>query len=130
MVVDDEYYVRLGIRETIDWGSYGVELVCEAEDGRKGFELALRFLPDIIITDIKMPGIDGLEFMEKCREAGIQSQFIVLSAHEEFSYAKTALKYGASDYLIKPIHNDQMIEAVLRQGERRRFNKSKSPQLL
>ena len=118
MVVDDEYYVRLGIRETIDWGSYGVELVCEAEDGRKGFELALRFLPDIIITDIKMPGIDGLEFVEKCREAGIQSQFIVLSAHEEFSYAKTALKYGASDYLIKPIHNDQMIEAVIKAGKK------------
>jgi len=102
----------------IDWSSYGVELVCEAEDGRKGFELALRFLPDIIITDIKMPGIDGLEFMEKCREAGIQSQFIVLSAHEEFSYAKTALKYGASDYLIKPIHNEQLIEAVIKAGKK------------
>ncbi|HCA29972.1 MAG TPA: DNA-binding response regulator [Ruminococcaceae bacterium] len=116
MILDDEYFVRLGIRETIDWNEYGVEIVCEADNGIEGLKQAVEHKPDIIITDIRMPGMDGLEFMARCREAELSSQFIVLSAHEEFNYAKTALQHGASDYLIKPIHNEQLIEAVVKVG--------------
>ena len=116
MIIDDEYFVRMGIRETIDWAVHGVEIVGEADNGTQGLELACRLKPDIIITDIRMPGMNGLDFMRCCREKGLHSRIIVLSAHEEFNYAKTALQQGASDYLLKPVLNEQLIEAVLKAG--------------
>lgn len=117
LVIDDEYFVRLGIRETIDWESMGVTLVGDADNGEAGLQLARETEPDVVITDIRMPTMDGLEFMRRCREEGIACEFIVLSAHEEFDYAKIAMQQGASDYLLKPVSNEQLIQAVLNAGK-------------
>ena len=116
-VIDDEYLVRLGIRETIDWEQYGFSIVGEASDGRRGLEAVLRLKPDIILTDIRMPFMDGLEFMHQIRQNGLDSKIVVLSGYAEFDYVKTALDNGASAYLLKPIDNDKLIRTILRLGQ-------------
>ncbi len=118
LVVDDEYLVRKGIRETIDWSFYGAEIIGEACDGEEGLQLALEHNPDIILTDIRMPFMDGLEFMEKLRNNGLESSIIVLSGYEEFSYVRTAMQFGAADYLLKPIDNRQLTDTVLKTSEK------------
>ena len=117
LVIDDEYFVRVGIRETIDWEAAGVTLVGDADNGETGLQLAKETGPDVVITDIRMPTMDGLEFMKRCREEGLSCEFIVLSAHDEFDYAKTAMQQGASDYLLKPVSNEQLMQAVLNAGK-------------
>lgn len=116
LVIDDEYLVRAGIRGTINWEDYGFQITGEAADGDEGLEIAEKVNPDIIITDIRMPKMDGLEFMAKVREANRKAKIIVLSGYDEFEYARSALKYGASAYLLKPIENQQLIETVLKVG--------------
>ncbi len=112
LIVDDEHLVRLGLRSTVEWSNYGIEIIGEAEDGEIGVELALIHNPDIILTDIRMPFMDGLEFMSKIREKGLESRIIVLSGYDEFAYVQTALDKGASAYLLKPVDNQQLIETV------------------
>ena len=124
MVVDDEYYVRLGIRETIDWGSYGVELVCEAEDGRKGLELALRFLPDIIITDIKMPGMDGFEFYAAFKQ---QPEFascftVMLTTSQNARDLEQARALGIPYFLTKPLTPQKLNDIIQLHTNRKQAN--------
>ena len=126
LVVDDEYLVRLGIRETIDWEEHGFSIVGEAADGRKGLELALNKKPDIILTDIRMPFMDGLEFMHQIRSHGLNSKIVVLTGYAEFDYVKTAMDNGASAYLLKPIENEQLLDTMIQLGQEiRRQRKEK-----
>lgn len=117
LIVDDEYLVRLGLRTTIDWPKYKLEVVGEAEDGETGLEMAIRLKPDIIVTDMKMPFLDGLGFMEGVRSRGIKSKVIVLSGYDDFQYARGSIAHGVSDYMVKPIENDKFIESVNRIAE-------------
>lgn len=112
LLVDDEFFVRMGMRETIDWEKVGVEYIGDAANGKEGFRLACELEPDIIITDIRMPEMDGLELIDACRKQGLKAQFIVLSAHNEFNYAKEALQLGVCDYVLKPTAEDQLLQAV------------------
>ncbi|MBB6690989.1 response regulator [Cohnella xylanilytica] len=114
LVVDDEYLVRYGLRTTIDWERHGLELVGEAEDGEAGLELAVKHRPDIIVTDMSMPFLDGIGLMEQVRARGIGSKIIVLSGYDDFQYAKGAITHGASDYMLKPVENDHFISVVNR----------------
>ncbi|OAO89191.1 hypothetical protein AXX17_ATUG03420 [Arabidopsis thaliana] len=116
LIVDDEYLVRAGIHETIDWASYGVEIVGEASNGLEGLDLALSLLPDVVITDVRMPFMNGLEFLEKIREHRLPCGVIMLSGYDEFQYAQEALRHGASSYLLKPVNIDELVEEVLRIG--------------
>lgn len=125
LIVDDEYLVRMGVRNTIDWENYGIEIIDEAEDGAMGLELALKYNPDIILTDIRMPYMDGLEFMSKIRESGIESSIIVLSGYDEFDYVRKAMHNGAYDYILKPIDNQQLIATVQKVAQRIKEDKSK-----
>lgn len=112
LIVDDEYLVRLGLRTTIEWAKHGYILAGEAENGEEGLELALKLRPDIIVTDVSMPFMDGIEFMEQLRLQGMESKIIVLSGHDDFQYAKGAITYGASEYILKPIENSSFIAVV------------------
>lgn len=78
LIVDDEYLVRLGIRETIDWEQYGFEIAAEAENGVQALGLALEVKPDIVITDIKMPFMDGLELIEKLKQHSVDAEVVIL----------------------------------------------------
>jgi two-component system, response regulator YesN len=120
LIVDDEYLVRIGLRQTIPWSSLGIEVVAEAEDGQSGLELALEHRPDIIITDIKMPFMDGIEFMRRVRESGLDANFIVLSGYGDFEYAKGAIRYGAVEYLLKPVENEKIVDALQQSIQRLR----------
>jgi len=116
LIVDDEYLVRAGIRETIDWLEYGVEIIGEASNGAEGLNMALLHHPDIIVTDVRMPFMNGLEFLEKIKENNLQCGVIVLSGYDEFQYAQEALKHGAASYLLKPINTDELAATVQRVG--------------
>ncbi|MDQ0091321.1 two-component system response regulator YesN [Paenibacillus anaericanus] len=112
LVVDDEYLVRMGITQTIDWAEYNVEIVGEASNGEEGLELALLHRPDVIITDIRMPFMNGLEFIEKIRVTDPLVGIVVLSGYDEFQYAQAAIRYGASTYLLKPINIEELAATV------------------
>jgi two-component system, response regulator YesN len=114
LVVDDEYYIRLGIKNAIDWSSIGVNIVGEAEDGEQGYEQALKLQPDIILIDICMPFLDGIQLMEKLNESNLDCGIIVLSGFDEFQYAQKAIKNGVLDYLLKPIEKDKLMDSVLK----------------
>ncbi|WAM36336.1 response regulator [Caldicellulosiruptor acetigenus] len=112
MIVDDEYYVKEGLKQTIDWNKYQIEIVGDAENGEDALNLAKTLNPDIIITDIRMPILDGVEFMKRLRENEINSHLIVISAYDDFEYARAAIKYGATNYILKPIDNNELIETI------------------
>lgn len=115
--MDDEYLVRYGLRETIPWQALGVEIVAEAADGWSGWEEVMAHRPELVITDIKMPVADGIEMMRMVQEQGVRTKFIVLSGYDDFEYAKHAMKYGTIDYILKPVENDKLIEAIVRMKE-------------
>ena len=101
VIVDDESLVRLGLRAMLRWEELGYEIVGEASNGQQGLDLIIESEPDIVITDIKMPVLDGLEMMRLASEAGRRPKFIVLSGYDEFQLVKRAMKQGAEEYLIK-----------------------------
>lgn len=112
LIIDDEYYIRLGIVHAFDWNSMGIEIVGEAADGEEGLQIALEKKPDLILTDICMPFLNGLELMEKLRSEGIESEIIVLSGYDDFAYAQKSIRHGVFDYLLKPIDKEQLKETV------------------
>lgn len=112
IIIEDETTVRRGIVLTIDWFSLDCIIVGEAANGEEGLELVLRLSPDIVITDVKMPRMDGVEMIQKLRQAGCRSRFIILTAYSDFKYAQSALRLGVSDYLLKPLKDGELEEAV------------------
>lgn len=110
IVIDDEYLVRLGIRETIDWKKYNIKIVGEADNGREGLELVHRLKPDVVLTDIKMPVMDGLELVRALKD--VDCVPVILSGYKDFDYAKETLENGAYSYLLKPIDNDELVQVV------------------
>ncbi|MDD6484758.1 MAG: response regulator [Clostridiales bacterium] len=115
LIVDDEYLVRRGIRETIDWKSYGFEIVGEAANGIEGFEKYMELRPDIIITDVRMKRATGLDFIEKMKQVeDFDSGIVIISAYDDFSYVKKALENKVSAYLLKPIQEKELVSVMLR----------------
>ena len=112
LVIDDEYLVRLGIQKTIPWEKYGIQIVGEAANGQQGLELALELSPDIIICDVRMPLMDGLEFVQRVNELELDCVMVILSGYKDFDYAK---EFGgwAFAYLLKPIDNHELVQTVL-----------------
>ena len=114
VVVEDEALVRRGIVLTVDWAGVDCTVVGEATNGEEGLELVRRHRPDIIVTDIKMPRMDGIEMLRQLRAEGSDAAVILLTAYSDFTYAQAAVKLGAVDYLLKPFHDGELEEAVLR----------------
>ncbi len=114
LIVDDEAVVRRGIVLGVDWGALGCAVVGEAANGEEGLAAAERYSPNLIITDVRMPRMDGIEMMKELRERGSKAHVIVLTAYDEFDYARSALRYGASDYLLKPFRDQELIAAIER----------------
>ena len=114
MVVDDNALVRRAVCETIDWAAMGCEIEGRLTNGIEGFQYAKEHHPDIIITDIKMPGMDGLEMVKALKEEYDTFSSIVITGFDEFQYAQQALRLGAADILLKPIENKELVETVRR----------------
>ena len=117
MIIDDEPLVRQGLQSLIDWNSYGFTVLTEAGNGEEGLEKVLRLSPDIVLLDIRMPGLSGVELMRRAREEGFRGRFILLTGYADFEYAREGIKYGATDYLLKPVDPDEL-EASIRRAMR------------
>ena len=113
MVVDDERIIVEGLTQIIRWGELGLNLIGHAYDGKSALEMIVEKKPDIVITDIKMPRMDGLQMIEAVRSKGISTHFIILSGFGEFEYAKCALRLEVKDYLLKPC-NEKEVEMSLK----------------
>ena len=111
---EDEILIRQGILMTVNWASLDCMVVGEAENGEEGLKAVSDLDPDLIITDLRMPKMDGLEMLKKLREEGNRAAVIVLTAYDQFSYAQSALRLGVVDYLLKPFHDGELEEIILR----------------
>lgn len=114
MLVDDEVWVRRGLKEQIAWAELQVELVGEAGNGKEAYEVAMSLKPDIIISDIKMPKVDGLQFMEWINRDLPNTKMIVISGHTEFEFVQKSLELKAVNYILKPIQEKRLNEAIAR----------------
>ena len=114
LIVEDEEMIRKGIVLTVDWAALDCVVVGEASNGLEGLEAARRLDPTLIITDLKMPQMDGIEMLRALREEGCMAYVIILTAYDHFSYAQSALRLGAVDYLLKPFHDGELESAVNR----------------
>lgn len=117
-LVEDEVIVREGIKNNIDWEGNGFEFCGEASDGELAFPMIKKEKPDIVITDIRMPFMDGLELSRLIKKELPDIKIMILSGHEEFEYAKTAIQIGIEEYLLKPINGDELLHAVCRVAEK------------
>ncbi|MDO4633212.1 MAG: response regulator [Eubacteriales bacterium] len=115
-LVEDEIVMRNGIKKSIPWEQEGFQFAGEASDGELAYPLIKREMPDILITDIRMPFMDGLELSRLVKKELPQIKIIILSGHNEFEYAKTAISIGVTDYLLKPISSAKLLEAVKKVG--------------
>ncbi len=101
--VEDEIVTREGIRDNVDWKGHGFEFSGEAPDGEMALPLLETIRPDVLITDIKMPFMDGLQLAKIIRERMPGVKVIILSGHDEFEYAQQAIQLGVTEYLLKPV---------------------------
>ena len=112
-LVEDETPVRHSIRDTIDWKNEGFELCGDAADGESALPLLLEKKPDIIVTDIRMPFMDGLELVRIINKELPEAIVIILSGYEKFEYAQQAINLGVSDYLLKPVTPTRLIRSLV-----------------
>lgn len=112
LIVDDEAVIREGIIKSIDWSSYGVAIVGEASNGVEALEVFKKLKPDIVITDIRMPLMDGLELSRKLIELMPTVKLVILTGYGEFEYAKKAIEFKVSKFVLKPIGAEELIKIV------------------
>ena len=120
IVADDEEKIRQLIMKLVDWDSLGMEVAAVASNGIEAMEKIISLKPDVVITDIRMPGYDGLELIKNVQKEGLLTEFVIISGYRHFEYAQNAIRYGVSDYLLKPIKKAELTDALTRIGERYR----------
>lgn len=113
MIIDDEMLVRIGLKSLIDWNKIGFEIVAEAGNGETAYEKYLVHKPDVVITDIKMPKKDGLWLVKKIKENNKETEIILLTCHDEFDYAREAIRLNVSDYILKAEMEEQEIQEIM-----------------
>ncbi len=128
-IVDDEPIIRMGIEKMLNWNALGFEIVCMAQNGKQALEQLEVEKIDVIITDIEMPIMNGLDFIKEVRQqeasTGVASrEVVVLTAYEDFEYARTAIKYGIAEYVLKPVDIEEMTQILSRLKERLEERKS------
>ncbi|SDC52117.1 Two-component response regulator, YesN/AraC family, consists of REC and AraC-type DNA-binding domains [Paenibacillus sp. UNCCL117] len=112
VVIDDKPLIRQSIVQTIDWDKLHCEVVGQAEDGIEGKRVILEQQPDILITDIKMPGLSGLDLAEHLKEIRPASKTILITGYQDFEYAQRAIRIGVMDFIVKPIRNAELQVAI------------------
>jgi len=126
LIVDDEPIICKGISSKIDWGGLQLEQAGEAQNGMDALEMVHRIKPDIVITDIRMPLMDGLQFINLAKRNYPRLQFIIISGYSEFEYARQAIRYGVTDYLLKPVNKDELKDALFSVKERLKGQRGES----
>jgi two-component system, response regulator YesN len=118
IIADDEPKVSQLIRNLIEWDNLNLEHVATAHDGISALELIKKHRPDIVITDIRMPGYDGIELIKNTKEINPNIDFIIISGYQHFDYAHNAIKYGVKDYLLKPLNKNEINATLSKMIER------------
>lgn len=128
-LLDDEPFILEGLKYIVDWKDYGFEIVGFANNGEDGLKEILSMDIDLVITDIMMPKMTGLELIENLINSNYQTNFIVLSAFQEFEYAKKAISMGAQNYILKPIDTEELEKSIIsiksKLKEKENINKDK-----
>ena len=125
-LADDEAAMRTGVRNNIDWDNSGFVLAGEAPDGEMALPLMQEIMPDILITDVRMPFMDGIELSRIVRKTMPWIKIIILSGHDEFEYAKQAISIGVEEYLLKPVTSEKLMETLKEVAARIEEEKEKS----
>lgn len=112
LIVDDEIRICKLIRRVINWEEMGFEIIDEANDGLTALEKIEAHQPDLVLTDIRMPGIDGIGLIKAARQSGLKAEFVIISGYSDFEYARSAIDYDAIGYLLKPIDEDKLKEML------------------
>lgn len=114
LIADDELRICELIFRLIDWESLGMSVIAVAHDGRETIKIIKNEMPDIVITDIRMPGYNGVDVIRIGKEYNSDIQFIIISGYSQFDYTQNAIHYGVSDYLLKPVKAEELTKALLR----------------
>lgn len=117
MIVEDEQVIRRGLQKVIPWEQLGCELAAAVENGAQGCEKAMEIKPQLVISDIRMPKMDGLEMTRILRGMFPKLRVILLTGYKEFEYAQKALEYGVEDYVLKPVDHEELISVIRKQAE-------------
>ncbi len=131
LITDDEKYVRLFLRKSIDWSVYGFEVIGEARNGLEALEQLEALLPDVLITDMDMPGMDGIQLIEEASMRFPAMRCVVLSGYKDYKYIRTAVQNNVFDYLLKPVKTDELIAMLqklyssMRQSDTQRLHQEK-----
>lgn len=112
MIVDDEKFVRKSIINRIDWQGLDLQIVAEVDNGRDAFKLALQLKPALLLVDIRMPLMNGIELIRRLKEELPWTQYIILSGYDDFEYTKEAIKLGVSNYIKKPVDELELTETL------------------
>jgi len=118
VIIDDEERIRSLIKRLIADYHEDFEVIGEASDGIQGFKTCMELFPDVVLADIRMPGMDGIELMNKLKEENEKIQFIIISGYDEFSYAQQSIQVGAIDYILKPVKRDLLYKALVKTRSR------------
>ncbi|NJP40616.1 response regulator [Oscillospiraceae bacterium HV4-5-C5C] len=114
VICDDERSVIQELQQTVDWQQLGIRLAGSCDTGQAALQLMVEEKPSLAILDIRMPGLNGLELMAAARRSGLDTDFIILSGYDDFSYAQEAMHYGAKAYLLKPLNTAELSNELLR----------------
>ncbi|HYK74509.1 MAG TPA: response regulator, partial [Pseudoneobacillus sp.] len=113
LIIDDEQYIRESLTNDIEWGKLGFQLIGVASSGKEALQLIDQHKPDILLSDILMPDMTGLELLKTLRMGDIQTPVVFLSGWSNFEYAREAIILGASNYLLKPCPDEEIVEALI-----------------
>ncbi len=120
IIADDEHRVCQLIENILPWEEYGIEITGKAYNGIDAFQLIQNEQPDIVITDIRMPGYNGITLIEKSKENYPDTSFIIISGYRDFEYAQSAIKFGAEDYLLKPVSKEELEQIIVKIIEKKK----------
>lgn len=120
LIADDEPIIREGIREAINWEEFQMEVIAEAEDGEEALELAVRHSVHVLFVDLNMPIMDGITLMKQIRKKLPKCRIVVVTGHDEFTYAQEAIRLQVEDYILKPtnpLHLREVVKKIKQQLE-------------
>lgn len=118
LIADDEAIVRKGLRMTVNWSDYGMEVVADVPNGSKAWEVFEEHKPQVVITDIVMPELDGIELTKRIKRVEPETKILLLSCHRDFEYAQQGIKLGVSGYLVKTAFDDDELDVYLQEFRR------------
>lgn len=129
LIIDDEPIIRKGLKNIIHWKQFNCEICGEASDGLEGRDLIIKLLPDIIITDIRMPEVDGLTMIAEIKSIVPESKIIILTGYRDFDYAREAIKLGAFELILKPTKFEELTAIIKRALNELKFQRDRAEEI-